>query len=264
MVDSHLEGMGTMNLRVLFALALLIGMVVTPVSGLAGKYWVADMYPEAGSTTQSILILIRVVNTDPYGAEPLYVYVMYDGACLVKKLGTTYNSATGLYYYTWDITISPPATAAATAYGEHSVTVRLEEYSGEASVKELTYTIVDGAPQGEWYKSLPSGYYAWLRGAKGDTGAVGPQGPQGEPGVDGVSPSIDYAALAGSINYVALGDSLPADVRAELKGEKGDAGAVGAAGRDADPTLTYAALTLGAIACATLIVPKIMKKKGAG
>ena len=230
-----------MNPRIILVAALLLLIVAPSVSALGTKYWEAKLYPEEGSTTQSILLRIRTTGMDPYGATPIYVYVFYDGVPLVQRLGSSYNSATLLYYYYWDITLTVPQTSLATAYGEHEILVLLEEYGVATTGKTLTYTIVDGAPVGSWWDSLSAAQKAQVKGEKGDTGATGAQGVQGEPGADAV---VDYGKLVENLDNAKLWDSVPADILAEMKGAKGD---TGAAGRDADSTLLYVAIGLGLV-----------------
>lgn len=214
-----------------FAL-LMVGCV--PVEGLATKYWVVDVYPTSGTTTQSIAILIRVANgEETTGASPRYIYVFYDGVALVKAAAAPYVASTGMYTYKWDLAVTPPATASATAYGEHELTIRVEEADGEASSKTVTYTIIDGVPQGEWWKSLPAGYYAYLRGAAGPTGAPGATGPAGPQGATGVS------GAKGPVGDIGP----PGD-----QGIMGERGPVGAVGVNADQNLTLATFTMSLLA----------------
>jgi len=259
-----------MNPRVLVA-ALLISVLcvsVAPVSGLATKYWDVQLDPDKGSTTQSILLRIRMSNgEEPTGTTPRYIYVFYDGNVLVKRQVATYTLSTGLYAYAWDITITVPQTASGTIYGEHIIKVSLEEADGSFNDKEVEYTITGGKPVGDWWSSQPASYWVtmWancppemLAVMKGERGE---QGEAGEAGEDGVTPSINYSDLADGIDYAEFWGSVPADVRAELKGETGASGAAGAPGKDADPTLTYAALALSIIANVAWILPKLKEKR---
>ncbi len=251
-----------MNPRLLIVpiIALLL-LSCVPCGALAAKFWVADIYPEKGTTTQGITILVRMAGgEEATGTTPRYIYVFYDGSALVKAQAAPYSESTGLYTYKWDLAITVPQTASATAYGTHTVTVRLEEADGSATEKDIEYTISSGAPVGEWYKSLPSSFWAtlWttmpssvkeeLRGEKGDAGASGARG------VDGRDAVVDYAALGDHIDYAALQEEIPA---AKFKG---DPGAAGAAGKDVDPALLYLILALGLVANAAWILPKIRGK----
>lgn len=238
----------------LLVLVLLLAILCPVAHASLVTEWTMQLYPAQGTTTGDILILIR--NITPTGSTPLYVYVFYDDVCLIQKQAAP--STSGVYTYQLDLKIKPPATTAATVYGYHQVTVRIEDNLGTSNSKSLSYKIVDGIPQGEWWKNLPTGYYEYLKGAKGDTGATGAQGPQGETGpagTNGVSPTIDYGYLVNSIDFNKLWNSMPDSVMKVLKGATGEQGPEG---KDADPFLTYAAILL-AITAITIEVWRIRK-----
>ena len=236
-----------MKWGIIVAFTLLL-ILVPNASAVTVKDWGASIYPTSGTTTQSILILIRV-NTDtmsPTGTDPLYAYVFYDGVVLVKSQAAP--SSGGVYTYKWDITVTVPATAASTSYGGHTISVRLEEADGSATTHNYTYTINSGTPQGEWWKNLPKGYYDYLRGA---TGAVGPAGPAGATGATGPQGPQGNTGATG-----AKGDTGPQG----QQGIKGATGSTGAAGSDANPLISYGALIIALAALALALEPRIRGK----
>ena len=174
-----------------YRLALIVLIVATLTipagNGAVVSSFSVTPYPTQGTTTGEILLLIRVLpNAAPYS---LYIYVFYDGVCLIQRQAAT--STAGVYSYQWDLKIKPPATTSTTAYGDHIITVRLEEPTGETYTKTAAFKIVDGVPQGEWWKTLSPTYFEYLKGnigpqgPPGPQGSVGPQGPQGATGSQG-------------------------------------------------------------------------------
>lgn len=226
----------------LISIMLIFLFAVPRVGAVSVTAWTFSLYPTSGTTTGSILVLIRC--TPNAGANPVYLYIFYDDVCLIQR--QTATASGGGYSYQWDVKVTPPQTAIYTAYGFHTVTVRLEESDGSASSKSMSYKIVDGVPQGEWWKSLPSGLKAYFQGAQGavgpvgsvgpagDTGATGPQGPQGNTGAKGDA-----------------GNTGPQG----QQGTKGDTGTTGAAGADADPIISYGALIIAVIALILALEP---------
>jgi hypothetical protein len=227
---------------------------------LAAKYWEVKMYPEEGSTTQSITLLVRMVDTETTGTTPRYVYVFYDGVLIIKASTSTYSSTTKLYTYRWDLAFTVPQTSEATAYGDHVVTVRLEDYDGSYSEDELEYTITEGTPKDtaidyeKLWQNVPEEFFAkiWeyipatiLATMKGETGAKGQ---------DGKDATINYAELGDQIDYAALAEEIPASKF------RGETGATGAAGKDADSTLLYICLALSLVANVAWILPRFKKK----
>lgn len=255
-----------MNPRVLLVGFLLCLLTVPSVSALGTKYWDADIRPEKGATNQAITVMIRVANgEEPLGTTPRYAYVFYDGVPLAKAVVSPYTSSTGYYTYKWDIAITVPQTASATAYGEHEVLVRVEEMDGSASEKSYSYTVDDGVPvdtaidYAKLWKTVPSSFYSevWKYVPEGILSAL--KGEAGVDGRDGADAVIDYGVLAGLINWASVWDNVPSDILAEMKGAKGDAGA---AGRDSDPMLVYAALLLSVLGnVGAWIIPWIKERK---
>lgn len=211
-------------------LLVIILCATTPLAlgAISFNSWSVTAYPNQGTTTGEILILVRVAPIN--GLNPLYVYVFYDGVCLIQRQASPV--ANTIYTYSWDLKVKPPATASATAYGDHTITVRIEEASGAMETKNITYKIVDGLPQGEWWKSLPKAYFDYVKGAKGDQGDVGPAGPQGEKG------DIGATGVQGPIGE---------------QGAQGPAGPVGAQGKPADETVTLATFAMALFAAAAWI-----------
>ena len=228
--------------RRLVLVSLLILLAAAQPAGAAVTSWTLNIYPASGTTTGSILLLIR--STPNAGANPVYIYVFYDDVCLIQR--QTAATTGGGYSYSWDIKITPPATATYTSYGYHTVTIRIEESDGTASSKSLSYRITDGAPLGEWWKNLPAGYYAYLKGVKGDTGSVGPQGEVGATGPAGPRGATGTQGPQGEVGP---------------QGATGDGGAQGAVGRDFDPTLSYSALimSIGALIVSGYLFTRVRK-----
>jgi hypothetical protein len=225
-------------------IAFLFLLAVPRVGAVSVTAWTLNLYPSSGTTTGNILVLIRCLPNA--GANPIYLYVFYDDVCLVQR--QTATASGGGYSYLWDVKVTPPQTAIYTAYGFHTVTVRLEESDGTATSKSLGYKIVDGTPQGEWWKNLPTGYYAYLRGAQGTvgpagpagtTGATGPQGTQGTTGAKGDTGNTGPQGQQGT------------------KGDTGATGATGVAGADASPLISYGALIVAVAALALALEPRI-------
>lgn len=209
--------------RLILPLVVLCLLATPLVGGAVVSSFSVSPYPTQGTTTGEILLLVRVLpNAAPY---PLYIYVFYDGVCLIQRQAAT--STAGVYSYQWDLKIKPPATVTATAYGDHTITVRLEEPSGETYSKSVVFKVVDGVPQGEWWKNLPAGYYDYLRGSQGPLGPQGPPGPQGEQGASG--------------GRGASGAQGP-------QGPQGVVGSAGPVGREADQVLTLGTFALSLVA----------------
>jgi hypothetical protein len=211
-----------MRNRYFLVVFVLCCLCVQGVGATLVSDWSMQLYPTQGTTTGDILILIR--NVTPTGSTPLYVYVFYDEVCLIQKQAAP--SSGGVYNYQLDLKVKPPADSTHTAYGFHTITIRIEDNLGVNYSRSLSYKIVDGVPQGEWWKSLPKGYYDYLKGAKGDTGTTGATGPQGIQGEKG-----DTGAKG------ATGDQGPQGDQGS-QGPKGDKGDTGATGQAADQTLT--------------------------
>lgn len=254
------------SILLLFILALIS---VPHVS--AESTWTVSIYPSLGTTTGNILILIRCT---PYtGSTPLYLYVFYDDVCQIQRQASP--SSNGVYTYQWDVKVKPPALATYTPYSSHIIMVRLEAQDGSATTKSLSYGITDNVPQGEWWKNLPKGYYDYLKGSDGKNGV---NGKDGKDGIDAVVDyaalwaampnsikneilakiSINYSSLGGQINYSSLSSAIPSDTLAKLKG---DAGAAGVAGRDADPILIYAAIIIGLVAVGLNLESRLRRSK---
>lgn len=227
---------------------LLVAIVSLSVVGAqATTYYIStvtmNMAPTSGSPSTSIFLMIRVRLLSITTAD-IHYYIFYDD---MKVLTGVFN-VTSTYTRSLDIAFSIPSAAKYRTYGDHSVSVWVED-SESNIITRLSIFIVttDGAVPTDWWKNLPAAYYEYLRGPagpKGDTGATGATGAAGATGATGPKGTDGLNGVTGATGATGpMGPQGP-------KGATGDVGATGLqgpSGKDADMFWVWAVVVISIV-----------------
>lgn len=202
-----------MKSKVFLTVFTIMLMIVPSVSGAVDANY--DIMPSKGIAAQPILILIRGDPTT--SAEPLYLYIYWDGIPMVSR-EISPKLASGEYQRIWDKTITIPKEY--NSYGKHMLQIWVENLDGEMDKMNYQYTVTDGVPSVEKWDDFIDDNPDLLRYLIGPEGAKGDTGPQGTPGIDGV----DAVGLPGDTG--ATGPPGPPGIQGipGPPGEKGNAG----------------------------------------
>ena len=182
--------------------------------------WNWNMYPNQGSYTSEVLVLVRCQpSTDP---EKLYLYVIYDDYPVIQRQANIFDPDAGEYRQQWDAKFKIPAVARYQTQEQHTVTVRIEDEDGKSIESSKTFKVTSGAP---------STYTAGPTGPVGPVGPAGPTGPQGTAGKSAYDLAVENGFRGTVKEWLAslVGAQGPAGTQG-VKGDKGDAGAIGATG----------------------------------
>jgi len=216
--------------RVLLCLVLLLAaMPYTAVHGFDVTY---SVMPEEGTSTQEILIWIRV--SPPQSSETLYLYVFWDSVPVIKRQPDT-TLANKEHLHQWDIYIKPPPGL--DYKDDHTINIWIE---GPEDTKKLRYiyTVTDGAPPAEYWTQFLKTHPQYLAQITGPPGETGPQGTQGPPGPQG-----------------------PQGPEGQI-GAKGPPGPTGIQGPQGPPTpRTQGILTTATASIATLIASVLINRR---
>jgi len=176
----------------LIMLAIIITIYLTPTTSAtvddAVKY---SIMPGSGTSTQKILVWVRCDPLIEVGGG--YLYIFWDDILIIKQVTPT---VTGGHYYGWDTTITPPTTN--NYKGKHTILLWIEYPDGTVKTRTWQYTVTDGLPPVEWWKTLPKEFLDQIRGAKGDKGDTGAQGPAGSPGPRGAQGNLGSVGETGA------------------------------------------------------------------
>ena len=164
---------------------------------------VYDPYPETGSSSTSILIMIRVIPM--YSDMNAWVYVFCDGKPVIIRQSATYykdNVPGSKYERRWDLSIKVPQESPYNLKGDHDIDILVEWADGRQVERSLEYRITDIVPPLTWFDQLDPAVRAKLIGPVGPQGPPGPQGPAGPEGPLGPQGEIGPQGIIGPLGPI--------------------------------------------------------------
>ncbi len=219
------------KLVIIIPIAFLLVLTSHHVSALDVSY---DVMPHDGPASTPIFIWVRC---DPlYVGDTSWIYVFWDNVPIKGQQRIVSPVSGSLFKWGWDITFTPPEGY--NFRGDHRIKIWIEQPGGEKKELNWEYTILDGMPEPDWFKTLPPEFINEIRGPEGEKGDAGAKGNAGSRGNKGEKGNRGQAGLDGGVGPV--GPIGP-------KGDIGDKGETGSSGNLIYVVIVMNLITLGLV-----------------